>query len=1668
MRRILIILIFIGLHVSQAQGQNVGNEWIDFNQTYYKIPVAQEGIYRISYDDLVAAGFPLATTDARKIQLFHRGVEQAIEIVGEGDARIDPGDYIEFYGQRNDGTLDVGLYESPGDQPHNYYNLYSDTTVYYLTNTFGPDFGKRITPEFFKNNTGGLPEESYHLAQNTQLKTTSYSEGFTSLNHTNRTSFDLGEGWTGTLINEGSATNWDDTLLPGASNLVTSSAKPVIEMVIVGRNNRIHRIRILVGPNSSSLRELNTYVLENYNSLTVSEEIEWSDLAVNGDLLVRTEVVKDFGGISLASVSYANLIYPRDFDIDGAQSGILHLEANPGGESFIRIRNVPGSITLYDITDRNNIVRTGYVEDGADITAVIPNTESGKVVYYNGAGFIQPSSITALTFRNITPTSHDYLIVSHKDLMQPAGNSTNAVRSYAEYRASADGGSYDTLVIPMQELYDQFSYGEKTPLSIYNFAKFMFDNGSPQHLLLIGKGLNLKNQFHRSNPQLFDYKDLVPTAGSPGADMTFTARLGSDPNVPAISTGRITASTPQDVLNYLEKVEDYERQTFDELWKKRLLHLSGGISASELVLFRNYMDGFASVAASDYLGGETTTVQKETNTISAEINVADVINEGVNLVTFFGHSAPDVTDIDIGFVTDDNFGYNNPLRYPTFLMNGCNAGAIFNNDLIFGEDWVLAEDRGAIGFIAHSSFGFDFNLRRYSDKFYEVAFGDSLFINKSIGEIQIETAKRYLAENSPTAIVNVAQAQQMVLMGDPAIHLFAADKPDYHASDSNLFLESFDGSPVNALADSIKLGVIIRNFGRTNADSTIIALQRTFGGTNVEMDTIKIAPVLFQDTAYITIQLEALSSFGSNSFEVLLDADNQVEELNELNNIGRLEFFIPLNATSNLFPVNFSVVSTQNVSLITQSSNLVNGLRDLEFEIDTAATFSSPFRQSTVIENSIVGTWNVQLIDPTLQDSVVYYWRTRFSNPQPGESTDWAESSFFYINNGPSGWAQADFPQFDDNQTTGLNRNPGNKSWAFKQNQLTVSLQTYGANNTEQILDLKVDNTQLIITTDPNRACREDAINGIAFDKATLSPYAPLSDLELGIPPAAPATCGVQPQVINNFTNAEITGGQLIALIDEVETGDKFLFYSLGNVQYTLWDATIKQKLGEVGATMATLDALADGQPYILLGEKGAAPGSALEITGADTEAIQLNETLSGSFTSGTITSPLIGPATTWESFNYSVESSGSDSFNFDLIGIAADGTRQVVNSDVTTNSLDLSFVDASAYPRLQMEADLTDDTDLTVPQLARWQINFQSPPDGLLFFAGNSVDGSLAVEIEEGQQLQTTFGYVNLSEIDFTDSLVVQYNTTNLTDRTVESGLFKIAPVNANDTTEFTIDINTIAKVGPNDLQVSVNPNGVLEQYQFNNGLSLSNYFTVNPDQTNPLLDVVFDGEYILDGDIVSPSPLVSIKLLDENELILKQDTSDFTISLKQVCEGCQFERISFSSPEVQWQPATTDSDFAVQYQPIQLSDGLYTLRVQASDASGNRAGANPYEINFRVVNEATITNFYPYPNPFSTSTRFIFTLTGSEIPQQVKIQIMTISGKIVREITQDELGPLRIGNNVSDFAWDGKDEFGDQLANGVYLYRVQIAGSSSLTNRQTSADKAFKNGYGKIYLLK
>jgi len=146
--------------------------------------------------------------------------------------------------------------------------------------------------------------------------------------------------------------------------------------------------------------------------------------------------------------------------------------------------------------------------------------------------------------------------------------------------------------------------------------------------------------------------------------------------------------------------------------------------------------------------------------------------------------------------------------------------------------------------------------------------------------------------------------------------------------------------------------------------------------------------------------------------------------------------------------------------------------------------------------------------------------------------------------------------------------------------------------------------------------------------------------------------------------------------------------------------------------------------------------------------------------------------------------------------------------------------------------------------------------------------------------------------------------------------------------------------------------------------------------------------------------------------------------------------------------------------------------LIVSGKDSMGNQNSSSDYRVLFTVINKAMISDMLNYPNPFTTSTAFVFTLTGSEVPQNIRIQILTVTGKIVKEITRSELGNIRIGRNITDYKWDGTDMYGQPLANGVYLYRVITnQNGKSLEKYKTSennVDKYFNKGYGKMFLMR
>ncbi|MBA4058434.1 MAG: hypothetical protein C0490_27190, partial [Marivirga sp.] len=373
------------------------------------------------------------------------------------------------------------------------------------------------------------------------------------------------------------------------------------------------------------------------------------------------------------------------------------------------------------------------------------------------------------------------------------------------------------------------------------------------------------------------------------------------------------------------------------------------------------MEDFQTTAEGYYLGGKVTPIAKYSTDIQP-INISTQVNKGLNMISFFGHSAPTALDYEFGYVSHAVNAFNNKGKYPLMLINGCEAGAAFLDGIVFGEDWVLTPDKGAIGFISHTAYGFISQLRKYTETFYNVGLGDSTYLSKGIGDIQKETARRFM-ETSFVQPMATTQVQQMILLGDPAYRLFGPTTPDLDINDNDVFLESLDDKPVTALSDSFAIKMIVRNFGQARNSNVKIEINRTLGDNSIlTYDSLFLLPK-YSDTLTFIIRKGREQLSGNNRFDIIIDPEGNISELTKTNNEATLTADFTLNGTKNLFPSTFSIVNDRNINLSFQTNDLLSDERDFVVELDTTDTFDSPYKQEFVTKGAVLAKQAVTLLD---------------------------------------------------------------------------------------------------------------------------------------------------------------------------------------------------------------------------------------------------------------------------------------------------------------------------------------------------------------------------------------------------------------------------------------------------------------------------------------------------------------------------------------------------------------------------------------------------------------------------------------------------------------------------------------------------------------------------------
>ncbi len=443
------------------------------NADQYRIVIQQSGIYRISYADLTAAGFDPTGIDTNTFQLFNQGQEVVLFMFDGGDSSFDAGDYFLFYGQA-------------------YRTRWVDENVYW----FRAGTGSRLTSTPLDvTPAGGSPAVGYittgHFEQDLV-----YQSGLPMTG-------DDADRWYWQYYLGCTASSRTCREVGGYKNTRTYN----VDLPDVSSTPFSGTLTIAVRGSSSEYLNPDHEVVSLVNGQQVGDntfdgqaELQTSLPITPGVLASGTNTVTlnfPYLGTDRRNEGYINwfeITYLRDFVAlnDTLQ---FHYE-QPGSWQFSIGNFGDAAIVGLDITDPlaprwlTGLAISGAGPYSADFEATIPvaaqgtNATGNDFVLAAQGGLLSPLSITPDTPSDLRNPAQgaDYIVISAADFITQS-------QQLADYRALANG--FRTMVVDVQDVYDEFNGGLLDPHAIRDFIRYAshhYQPPRPQYVVLMGDG----------------------------------------------------------------------------------------------------------------------------------------------------------------------------------------------------------------------------------------------------------------------------------------------------------------------------------------------------------------------------------------------------------------------------------------------------------------------------------------------------------------------------------------------------------------------------------------------------------------------------------------------------------------------------------------------------------------------------------------------------------------------------------------------------------------------------------------------------------------------------------------------------------------------------------------------------------------------------------------------------------------------------------------------------------------------------------------------------------------------------------------------------------------------------------------------------------------------------
>ncbi|MDZ7338038.1 MAG: C25 family cysteine peptidase [candidate division KSB1 bacterium] len=1150
-----------------------------------------------------------------------------------------------------------------------------------------------------------------------------------------------------------------------------------------------------------------------------------------------------------------------------------------------------------------------------------------------------------------------------------------AAEALASFRRQHNGFAVSTAFV--EDIYDEFTYGLADPVAIRLFVSHATGTWQkrPTFLLLLG---DASWDPKRLLPET-EKTDFVPSFGNPVSDAWFVATDGPDDLLPDLFVGRIPAETPEQAMDVVRKIIAYDSDRSPAPWKKHVLLINGGFDAWEQRQFgeqsRFLVD---SVIARPPAACLPTIISKTTTGYFQGEHREDILaalNDGVMWTNFVGHAGTGTWDLMLN--SSDLLDLGNAGRYTFVTSMTCHTARFANPyQNCFGEEFLRMPRSGAVAFWGTTGWGYLFHDHVLVTNLFRAALLDTVHL---LGQATT-LAKLRLWENLGGSQFSRDVILQYTLLGDPATDLALPSLPDLVVTPSDLLLAPSEPSEDDSL---VQVHVRVHNFGLATAESVEVELWGRSPGTGAFQieNTRRLPPMGWQDSALFVWSPRGLS--GAFELEAVVDPANRVQETVETDNRAAVRVALRAAQVALLKPFPYAVVTKTPTLEVLTPPNPVSPLLYVEFEVDTTATFGSgALQRSPVVVPGVLSTiWR-----PSLSVDGRYFWRARAvyqNGPGP-----WREACFTLdAQRGGLCWEQR-FP-LPSSDTPMEDTEPTPAGMQLGRTLLPLRVESAGFHD-GQYARVLVGGTPALAQGRGHNVAVVHPGTGQVLAAQAFDTYESSSEADR------------MAEFISQVPEGMIV---LAAIADEGSQSMTELAYA---ALETIGSALCRQ----VGAR----------DSWALIGRKGATPGSVPERwLAAGHGVVVLQDTLVFHKARGWVTSPLIGPAVRWQSVEWELEQphlSTTSTVSVEAYERATGAWLPVAVAPGAQGGCDLSL-DHTRFSQVRLRAELSTSDGRWSPALRWWRVHFAPAPE----LAALPLRVAPSGRVVAGDPVQLELEARNIGYAPAEKVVVWWTQSYGGAERIFACDTLSRAL--APDSTAIIRRLWPTAGLGGTYLlKASIDPSDqIIEPVEFNN--IQTTVVEVAKDSVPPRIALLFDGRPIAAGDFVRSRPYVVVQLFDNSGGALS-DTLGLDVSL----DGT---RLAFSAgePLLRLLPPGTHDDSSLKGSVVlepALAPGRHTMEVVFTDPNGN---ASRSRAEFQVAERFELREVVNYPNPFRTGTDFCYVLTAPA--EKVEIRIYTLAGRLIRTLAP---APNEAGFNR--LHWDGRDEDGDDIANGVYLYKL------------------------------